>query len=109
MSCQPTKLKTYGFAICIIAGIGGLAVGGVGVAGYLGGISNLNQVHAIIMMAAGGGSGTLLFIIGVVGAVKNRRNHILQSQLRDSLEIIESTNVMADGSLVVVVPQNHSF
>jgi hypothetical protein len=64
--------KTYGFAIAIIIGIGGLAVGGVGAAGYFGGaISNLNQVHAIIMMAAGGGGGTVLFIVGVVGTVKN--------------------------------------
>ena len=64
--------KTYGFAIAIIIGIGGLAVGGVGVAGYFGGaISNLNQVHAIIMMAAGGGGGAILFIVGVVGTVKN--------------------------------------
>ena len=64
--------KTYGFAIAIIIGIGGLAVGGVGAAGYFGGaISNLNQVHAIIMMAAGGGGGAILFIVGVVGTVKN--------------------------------------
>lgn len=63
--------KTYGFAIAIIIGIGGLAVGGIGAAGYFGAISNLNQVHAIIMMAAGGGGGTVLFIVGVVGTVKN--------------------------------------
>ena len=64
--------KTYGFAIAIIIGIGGLAVGGVGAAGYFGGaISNLNQVHAIIMMAAGGGGGAILLIIGVVGTIKN--------------------------------------
>lgn len=68
---SPSKLKTYGFAIAIIIGIGGLAVGGVGAAGYFGAISNLNQVHAIIMMAAGGGGGAILFIIGVVGTVKN--------------------------------------
>ncbi len=63
--------KTYGFAIAIIIGIGGLAVGGVGAAGYFGAISNLNQVHAIIMMAAGSGGGAVLFIVGVVGTVKN--------------------------------------
>ncbi len=63
--------KTYGFAIAIIIGIGGLAVGGVGAAGHFGAISNLNQVHAIIMMAAGSGGGAILFIVGVVGTVKN--------------------------------------
>ena len=64
--------KTYGFAIAVIIGIGGLAVGGVGAAGYFGGaISNLNQVHAIIMMVAGGGGGAILFIVGVVETVKN--------------------------------------
>ena len=76
--------KTYGFAIAIIIGIGigigGLAVGGVGAAGYFGGaISNLSQVHAIIMMAAGGGvCGAILFIFGVVGTVKKCRNNTLE-------------------------------
>jgi hypothetical protein len=65
-----SKLKTFGFAIAIIIGIGGLAVGGVGIVRYFGAISNLHQVHAIIMMAAGGGA----ILIGLVG-VKNCRNN----------------------------------
>lgn len=64
-------MKTYGFALAIILGIGGLAAGGIGLAGYLGQISHLDHVRAIIMMAAGGGGGIALFIIGVVGSVKN--------------------------------------
>lgn len=68
-----SKLKTYGFAIAIILGIGGLVVGGVGLASYfhVGTLSNLNQVHVIIMMAAGGGGGFILFIAGVVGTIRS--------------------------------------
>lgn len=70
--------KTYGFVIAMIIGIGGLAAGGVGAAGYFGAISNLNQVDAIIMMAAGGGGGAILFIVGVVGTVKNCLHNTLE-------------------------------
>lgn len=71
-SSPPLKSwKSYGFAIAIITGIGGLAVGGVGAAWYFGAISNLNQVEAIIMMAAGGGGGTGLFMVSMVGTVKS--------------------------------------
>ena len=75
-SPPPSKLKTYGFAIAIIVGIGGLAIGAAGLAGYfhVGALSNMAQVDAIIMMAAGGGGGTILLIIGVVGTVKNRQS-----------------------------------
>ena len=75
-SPPPSKLKTYGFAIAIIVGIGGLAVGAAGLAGYfhVGALSNMAQIDAIIMMAAGGGGGTILLIIGVVGTVKNRQS-----------------------------------
>jgi hypothetical protein len=98
-SCNPLlKLcKTYGFAIAIIIGIGGLAVGGVGVAGYFGGaISNLNQVHAIIMMAAGGGGGFLLLAIGAVKSVRSYRQYVEDNQnLQDveDLEISQSDDV----------------
>lgn len=70
----PSKLKTYGFAIAIIVGIGGLAVGATGLAGYFhgGALSNMAQVNAIIMMAASGG-GVILLIVGIVGTVKNRK------------------------------------
>ncbi len=58
----PFKFKTYGFVIAIIVGIGGLAVVGVGLSGYLqvGALSNLGQIHSIIMMAAGGGGALLI-------------------------------------------------
>ncbi len=74
----PSKLKTYGFIIAIIVGIGGLAVGGAGVAGYfhVGALSNLAQIDAIIMMAVGGGGGVILLIVGIVGTVKNRKTEI---------------------------------
>jgi hypothetical protein len=70
-------LKTYGFAIAIIVGIGGLAVGATGLAGYfhVGALSSMAQVDAIIMMAAGGGGGIILLIVGVVGTVKNRQSN----------------------------------
>lgn len=71
-SPPPSKLKTYGFVIAIIVGIGGLAVGAAGLAGYfyVGALSNMAQIDAIIMMAAGGGGGIILLIVGVVGTVK---------------------------------------
>lgn len=70
-----SKLETYGFAIAIIVGIGGLAAGAAGLSGYfqVGALSNIAQVDAITLMAAGGGSGTILLIIGVFGTVKNRQ------------------------------------
>ena len=76
---QHSKLRTYGFAILIIVGIGGLAVAGVGLGCFgshrgwwqAGALSNLNQIHSITMMAAGGSGGTIFLIIGIVGSVKN--------------------------------------
>ena len=66
-------MKTFGFAIAIIVGIGGLVAGGVGVCGYfqVGSLSSLSQMHSIIMMSVGGGGGILLLIVGIVGSVKN--------------------------------------
>ncbi len=65
------KWKPYVFAIAIIVGMGGVAVGAVGLAGVL---SNRAQVNAIIMMAAGGGGGTILLIMGIVGIVHNQQS-----------------------------------
>ncbi|MBI3901258.1 MAG: hypothetical protein HY324_03795 [Chlamydiia bacterium] len=64
---SPSKLKTYGVAIAIILGIGGLAVGAAGLAGYfhVGALSNMAQFDAIIMMAEGGGGGIILLIVGI--------------------------------------------
>lgn len=72
--------KAIGFAIVIILGVGGLAVAGAGVAGYLkveslcfkiGSFSNLTQVNAIALMAGGSVVGATLLAIGIVGSVKN--------------------------------------
>src|SRR6478609_8544613 len=72
---EPSKGKTIGFAIVIILGLGGLALAGEGLGGYLqaGSLSSLGQVNSMIMMAAGGGGGMLFLIIGIVGSVKNRQ------------------------------------
>jgi len=72
-----SKLKTYGFAIVIIMAIGGLAVSGVGVAGFfhVGALSNLSQINAIIMMAVGGGMGIILLVAGGAGLKNCKRNH----------------------------------
>jgi hypothetical protein len=75
-----SKLKICGVAIAIIVGIIGLTVCGAGLVGYfhVGSLSNLNQVHAITMMAAGSVGGAMFLIIGIVGLVKNcsqKSNH----------------------------------
>jgi hypothetical protein len=72
---EPSKGRTIGFAIVIILGLGGLAMAGVGLSGYLqaGSLSSLGQVNSIIMMAAGGGGGIIFLVIGIVGSVKNRQ------------------------------------
>jgi|GEM_PF-1777286 len=71
----PSQLKTYGFILAIIVGVGGLAAGGAGAAGYfqIGALSNMDQIDAIIMMAAGGGGGLIFLIIGIVRTVKNQK------------------------------------
>jgi hypothetical protein len=90
----PSKLKTYGFAIAIIFGFGGLAVGITGLCGYfhVGALSNLAQLDAIIMMAVGGSGiavggivGAVVFIIGRVGAVKNHQEN--SGQPHDDVQV----------------------
>lgn len=70
-----SKLKTYGFAIAIIIGTAGLAIGIAGLAGYchVGTLSNWRKLDAIIMMTVGGGGGVILLIIGFIGTIKNRQ------------------------------------
>jgi|GEM_PF-6764953 len=65
--------KTLLFAVMIIAGLGGFAAAGVGTAGFFhaGSFSQLEQVHAIILMSAGGSGGLIFFLGGVFGLVKN--------------------------------------
>ena len=91
---EPSKGKTIGFAIVIILGLGGLAVAGVGLGGYLqaGSLSSLGQVNSIIMMAAGGGGGIVFLIIGIVGSVKNRQTS--SHQQNDHNEGIEQGSVV---------------
>ncbi len=98
-----SKLKTYGFAIVIIMGIGGLAVAAAGLAGYfkVGALSHVTQVNAMIMMAAGGGGGATLSIIGVVGAVKIRQSSGHEQPKNVPLH---SANLHETPSPVVVTP-----
>ncbi len=76
------ELKTYGFIIAIIVGMGGLAVGGAGVAGYfrVGVLSNMAQIDAIIMMAVGGGAGVIFLMVGIAGTMKNRQVSSVDTQ-----------------------------
>lgn len=90
---EPSKGKTIAFAILIILGLGGLAVAGVGLGGYLqaGSLSNLGQVNSIIMMAAGGGGGIVFLIIGIVGSVRRQTS---SHQQHDRNEGIEHHNIV---------------
>jgi hypothetical protein len=83
----PSKLKTYGFAIAIIVGICGLAVGGIGLAGYfhVGALSNLTQIQTMIMMSAGGCGGVTLLVLGIL-AVKNRKHGSNHEYLKEEQE-----------------------
>ncbi len=105
-SPSPSKGKPWGFAIAIIVGIGGLAVGAVGLAGAL---SNRAQVGAIIMMAAGGGSGIILLIIGIVGIVKNQQSGSHQRvDPKRSSATHESDSTESTGTTRAIDAQNDS-
>jgi hypothetical protein len=68
---EPSKFKTFGFAVLIIFGIGGLVIAGVGTGGLLhaGSLTNLGQANSIIMIVIGGVSGIPLLVIGIIGFV----------------------------------------
>lgn len=72
-SNPPSKLKTYGFALVIIVGIGALAVAGVGVAGYfqVGALSHMGQVQAVAMMVTGSSVGIVALVLGSIGLAKS--------------------------------------
>ncbi len=102
-SHSPSKLRTYGCAILIIVGIGSLVAAGVGIGALgaqqgwwaAGSLSHLNQVHAIILMSAGGGGGIAFLIIGIVVSVKRKSqasNHAPDNQGLSSLLTQENTS-----------------
>jgi O-acetyl-ADP-ribose deacetylase len=98
----PSKLKTYGFVIAIIMGIGGFAAGGAGVAGYfqVGALSNMAQIDAIIMMGVGWGGGAIFSII----AVKNRKaihsSESLQGDLQMQYRVQDGPILLVQGDLL---------
>lgn len=86
LRAMPTRTcnwKTLGFAILIIAGLGCLAITGVGLGAFgvhqiwwvEGTLSQLSQITAILMMTVGGAGGMTLFLIGMVGALKKREQN----------------------------------
>lgn len=89
----PSRLEAYGFIIAIILGSSGLIVGGVGAAGYfhVGALSNVSQIDAIIMMGAGGGGGVILFIVGIVGTVKNYQS--VKSKPGGGIDVAQENSV----------------
>jgi hypothetical protein len=95
-----SKLKICGVAIAIISSIGGLAVLGAGLVGFfhIGSWSTLNQVHAIIMMAAGGVVGGAGAICSIVFALRNdcsqKSNHqsFDESDYESDVDTIASTD-----------------
>ncbi|MBS0646237.1 MAG: hypothetical protein JSR97_06565 [Verrucomicrobia bacterium] len=98
-------MKKYASILAIIAGIGGLAAAGVGLACYfhVGTLSNMTQINAIIMMTAGFLSGTLLLTTGIHN-VKNRKTHYKTQSIRSLNTLqsadasIETTSLMLDKS-----------
>ena len=105
---EPSKGKTIGFAIVIILGLGGLAVAGLGLGGYVqaGSLSSLGKVHSIVMMVAGGVGGIAFLIIGVVGSVKNRQTN--SHHQNDSTGVEHSNIVNPRDDQTSSTPQNHN-
>lgn len=88
---EPSKFKSFGFAVVIIFGLGGLAVAGVGVGGLLsaGSLTTLGQVNSIIMIAIGGAGGIPLLIIGIVGFVNRCSNNKID--LKNNKAAVQNT------------------
>ena len=101
----PSKRKVIGFAIVIILGLGGLALAGVGLGGYLraGSHTSLGQVHSMIMMAAGGGGGIVFLIVAIVGCVKNckRSSHQQKNNHASTEQITQQKPSFTDTLLEV--------
>ncbi len=92
---KPFQGKSIGFVFVIILGLGGLAVAGVGLSGYLraGTLSDLGQVNSIIMMASGGGGGILFLIVGIIGSVKNHnaaRNQSVENRYNEIFALLDA-------------------
>lgn len=83
-----TKWQSCGFAIALILGIGGLAVGAAGATAYfhVGSLSNISQVNAIIMMSVGGGGAVIFLVL----AAKNHPK--VRQQNRDPSEAEQPQN-----------------
>jgi hypothetical protein len=93
---KPSRGKTIGFAIVVILFLSSLAVAGIGIGGYLqaGSLSQLSQIHAMIMMAAGGCGGIIFLIVGIVGLVKNcSKNSQQQNDSEEKSTQSDSVNV----------------
>ena len=78
------KGKVMGFAIIIILSLGGLAVAGVGLGGFLqaGALKSLGQIDAVIMMASGCGTLFLsLVTMAIMACVKNSPRSSPQQQV----------------------------
>ena len=88
-----SKLSACGFAIAIIVGVGGLVTTAIGCAGYLGAISNLNQVHAMIMVVSGGGGGAIFLITGLVGTVKRQQCSQKDRAAIEEITFVDSKDV----------------
>lgn len=83
LPCTPqkgSKGNSCGLALLIIGSVGGLLVGGIGIAGFchVGALGSLNQVQAIIMMATGGA----LFLASIIICIVKNRINSCQSTRR---------------------------
>ena len=92
VNLPPSKWKTLGVALAIILGIGGLAVAGIGLSGYLqaGAFNSLSHAHSITMIAVGGIGGIAFLIMGIVGCVKYplfNQSHQPDKKKREATEI----------------------
>ena len=80
------KGRVIGFAIIIILSLGGLAVTGVGLGGFLqaGALKSLGQIKAVIMMASG--CGTLFLSLGAMAIMACVKGSSPQQQVEEDTE-----------------------
>lgn len=83
-----SKLKTFGFAVVIIMGIGALTAAGVGLSGFgvqqgwwqCRSLINLGGMKSIFLMTAGGSGGVVFLLIGIRGLTKNDNAKMVDSK-----------------------------